>query len=226
VSDPGSATTHRKSADGSATTHRESADRAGRSFDLETAHLRLRPLRATDLDEMHRLWTDPGVRRYLWDDEIISRERVADVIAQSTRMFAADGLGLWAAFPRDPASPAEAPAAGGATSAGAPSAAPPLVGFCGFWAFHEPPQLQLLYGVAPSHWGRGLATEMARAMLRRGFEVHGFERIVACADAPNRASLRVMEKAGMTFERRALVDGRDTIYYVATRGAEAGRRLA
>jgi ribosomal-protein-alanine N-acetyltransferase len=45
-----------------------------------------------------------------------------------------------------------------------------LIGFCGFWFFYDPPELQLLYGIAPDRWGKGLAAEIARAMIRYGFE--------------------------------------------------------
>ena len=40
-----------------------------------------------------------------------------------------------------------------------------------------------------------------------------FDEIIACADAPNKASFQVMVKAGMHYEKRLLVDGMDTVYY-------------
>ncbi|HEX2728483.1 MAG TPA: GNAT family N-acetyltransferase, partial [Rubrobacteraceae bacterium] len=43
--------------------------------EITSARLRLRPLVPNDLDAVHRLWTEPEVRKYLWDDEIISREK-------------------------------------------------------------------------------------------------------------------------------------------------------
>ena len=54
-------------------------------------------------------------------------------------------------------------------------------------------------------------------MIRYGFDSLGFERIVASTDAGHAASVRVMEKLGMRFERRATIDGLDTIFYVITR---------
>ena len=41
-----------------------------------------------------------------------------------------------------------------------------LVGFVGFRPFFDPPELQLLYGLLPAYWGRGLATEPAGAPMR------------------------------------------------------------
>ena len=77
--------------------------------ELPTARLVLRPLQAIDADELHALWTAPGVRRYLWDDEVIAPERTAAVVAESERLFATEGYGLWAAR-RDVVLPLPAPA--------------------------------------------------------------------------------------------------------------------
>lgn len=165
---------------------------------IGTARLRLRPFTLADVDELHRLWTEPGVRQYLWDDEVIPRERVESIIDTSLASFEAHGFGLWAVLP---------------------VAEEALIGFCGFWYFHDPPRLELLYGIAPAYWNKGLATEAARAMMKYGFEELSFERIEASTDAPNLASVRVMERAGMSFWKRELTNGLDTIYYAISREA-------
>jgi len=172
-----------------------------RSRILETARLRLRPLTVADGGDLHRLFTLPGVRKYLWDDEIIPLERAAVLVEASVSSFEAHGHGLWAvSLPNDDA----------------------LIGFCGFWPFHEPPQLELLYGLSSDHWHRGLATEAANAMIRYGFDVLGFERIEASTDAANAASVRVMERAGLRFWKRELTNGLDTIYYAINRTQPLG----
>lgn len=163
---------------------------------LATGRALLRPVEAVDLEALHALWTEPGVRRYLWDDEIVARELTASVIERSLRQFAEEGHGLWLALDNR----------GG-----------DLVGFCGFWYFHEPPQLELLYGVAASRWGHGVATELAVAMLRHGFETLGFERIQGSTDLANAASIRVMEKAGMRLSRRETAEGKDTVFFTLER---------
>jgi ribosomal-protein-alanine N-acetyltransferase len=152
----------------------------------------LQPLGRDDLDSIHALWTDPGVRRFLFDDQIISREQAAAEINESIDRFEAHGCGLWAARLRVESE---------------------LIGFCGYRFFHEPPQLQLLYGFHPRHWSKGFATEAARAMIRFGFENGGFDFVIASADTPNLASLRVMEKVGMSFDNRETIDGLDAVYY-------------
>lgn len=166
--------------------------------EIETARLRLCPLRSEDVDDFHRLLIDPDVRKYLCDDKVLDTEQAASFIDGSHASFESNGFGLWAVRPREEDI---------------------LIGFCGFWFFHDPPELQLLYGIAPKYWGKGLATEVARVMMRYGFEEHSLDRIIASADVPNLASLRVMEKAGMIFEKRVSINGSDLVYYAIAREA-------
>jgi len=162
--------------------------------EIETERLRLRPLRAADRADLHHLFTDPEVRRYLWNDEILPMEQTWAVVTESLRRFAADGTGLWAV---------------------SLLRRPTLIGFGGFWPF--PARLEILFGLAPVQWSKGLATELARALLRYGFEELGLDRIDGSADAPNIASLRVMEKAGMRREAKSETGGRETLRYTLAR---------
>jgi ribosomal-protein-alanine N-acetyltransferase len=167
---------------------------------IETSRLLMRPFEMNDVDDLHRIWIDPGVRKFLWDDQIIPRETAIEVIEGSIDNFAKHGFGFWVIrFKNDPA----------------------LVGFGGLRCFvedgSEESNIELLYGVAFEHWGRGVATEAARAFLRYGFEEIGLKRIYAGADPPNAASFRVIEKLGMRFARRTAVNGLEAIYYVMDR---------
>lgn len=164
--------------------------------EIQTERLRMRPFTADHLDDLHQLWVTPGVRKYLWDDAAISREQAMEVIESSTESFRAHGFGLWAVYPKDEER---------------------LIGFCGFRHFGEQQEVEILYGVSPERWGEGLATEAARAMLRCGFEEHGFDQIYAGADPPNAASFRVMEKTGMKFAKRVHLNGLEAIYYVMSK---------
>jgi RimJ/RimL family protein N-acetyltransferase len=53
------------------------------------------------------------------------------------------------------------------------------------------------YRLARAAWGRGYATEVSRALVRRGFADPAVEAIVACVLVANGASCRVLEKAGL-----------------------------
>jgi RimJ/RimL family protein N-acetyltransferase len=56
------------------------------------------------------------------------------------------------------------------------------------------------YWIGKPYWGKGYATEAARAIIRFGFEDLGLNRIYALHFTGNPASGRVMQKAGMQFE--------------------------
>ena len=58
------------------------------------------------------------------------------------------------------------------------------------------------YELAPDEWGRGYATEAARAIVAFGFAALGLHRIAATCVADNAASARVLEKVGLRREER------------------------
>jgi RimJ/RimL family protein N-acetyltransferase len=62
-------------------------------------------------------------------------------------------------------------------------------------------EVEVGYGFLPQFWGRGLATEIARACVRIGLEELGFPSLVAITLRSNRGSQRVLEKAGLRYER-------------------------
>jgi RimJ/RimL family protein N-acetyltransferase len=116
------------------------------------------------------------VRRWLWDGEVISRERAEEVVRAGIESFERNGFGFWGVYEGDGAE---------------------VIGFCGLRFIGETSDVEILYGIHPRLWGRGYATEAARAVLRWAFEEAGLPRVYAGADAPNAASFRVMEKLGM-----------------------------
>ena len=74
------------------------------------------------------------------------------------------------------------------------------IGHCGLKYWPESSDVEVFYALDKRYWGQGLATEGARASLRYGFETLQLERIIAAARLENRASRRVLEKLGMTYE--------------------------
>jgi RimJ/RimL family protein N-acetyltransferase len=77
-----------------------------------------------------------------------------------------------------------------------------FIGISGFGAnapslFGLSGEVDLGWWLRPEHWGRGLATEAARALLAYGFERLKFPQIFAIAHVLNRPSIRVMVKLGM-----------------------------
>lgn len=158
-------------------------------FTLQTDRLSLTPFAQADLPELHALFTDPSVRRYLMDDLIVDETWMVDVADRSVAMFQDLNYGLWAV--RE-------------------TGQRPIIGFCGYWRFGQlTPPLQLIYGLLPAWWGQGLATEAAHTVIDYGFQTINFTEIIAATDAPNRASVRVMERLGMAH----LKTDNTTVYY-------------
>jgi ribosomal-protein-alanine N-acetyltransferase len=172
----------------------------GSPGELQTERCLLRPVASGDTVLLHHMWITPGVRRYLWDDEIIPIERARDVVEQSERLFRERAFGLWGVWLLSPRS---------------------LIGFAGLWPFRDPPELELVYGLAESHWGHGYATEAARAVIEYCFAALDLPAVRASTDAGNTASVRVLDRLGFSFERRAVVAGLDTMFYELTRSRGA-----
>ncbi len=88
-----------------------------------------------------------------------------------------------------------------------------FIGWCGLWRLKETGELEIGYAIAREFWGNGFATEAARKFLGYGFDELNFEKIVAVAAPENRASRRVMEKLGMTFDHIGRFYERDLAHY-------------
>ena len=74
------------------------------------------------------------------------------------------------------------------------------------------PEVEIGWAVAREHWGRGIATHIARAALKEAGHL-GLRGVVAFARTENVASLRVMEKAGLQRERELVHAGWPHILY-------------
>lgn len=173
--------------------------------DIVTRRLVLRPITPADAVALHGLWTNKEVRRYLWDNRIIPVNVVESIIGSSVDYFDQHGSGFY-----------------GVRLA---SASDSIVGFCGHRRFEDSAtdpgnrieETELLYGMHPNFWSQGLGTEAARAVLTHGFEVCDFRKVFATTDTPNQRSVKVLQRLGMSFDRRQQRHGLDTVFYSMTR---------
>jgi len=92
-----------------------------------------------------------------------------------------------------------------------------LIGFGGLQPLAGTPDIEIGWWLARAWWGRGLATEAARAALGDGFARVGLGRIVAIAQPANTASIRIMLKLGMRYERMTEPRGIPVALYSVTR---------
>ncbi len=163
---------------------------------VHTDRLVLIPISQEDTVFLQEHWSDPQVRRYLWDDRIVTSEQVQEIVSASEREFRDIGCGYWIIRHRLHDQP---------------------VGFAGLRRFGDGNETELLYGIQPAHQGHGFATEAARAVLKWGFEECDLRRIYAGTDPPNTDSIRVIERLGMTFQGERVIDGVPAVYYFADR---------
>ena len=163
---------------------------------IETERLRLRIVCPEDLDDLANLFADPDVVKYVGDGKPASREAAANAVESMIAHWQKHGFGRWIAVDK---------------SNGA------FIGFGGLRSLFGTPEV--VYHLTKKNWGKGFATELARAALRFGFEERRFPRIVAITKPPNTASIHVMEKLGMHFEKHAEYYGIDVVQHSIERDA-------
>jgi len=148
--------------------------------EIATARLRLRRWRAEDLEPFAALNADRDVMEHF--PSPLSTAESAALLTRMERHFEDHGFGFWAA---------ELP--GGA----------PFIGSIGLavpdFETSFTPCVEIGWRLARPWWGRGLATEGARAALTYGFERLGLREIVSFTVPGNTRSRRVMEKVGMRY---------------------------
>ncbi|MBX6764645.1 MAG: GNAT family N-acetyltransferase [Rubrobacteraceae bacterium] len=153
---------------------------------LQTERLLLRRFTRDDVQNLFELDSDPEVVRYANPGgktrtrEEITREVLPRILSWYERT--SGKFGYWAAIEK---------------SSGE------FLGWFEFRPFDEDPEkTELGYRLKRSAWGKGYATEGARALVEKGFTELGVEHVVAIALVENPASVRVMQKTGLRFERR------------------------
>ncbi len=174
---------------------------------LETPRLVLRRWRAEDHEPMTAINSDPEVMRWIGDGSVHDAERTAALIERVERGWEEAGFGLFAVQVRETGE---------------------LAGFTGLAVPHFLPEIlpavEIGWRLGRPFWGRGIATEAARAALRFGLRDRGLDRVVSVHQIGNTASERVMVKLGMRRER-------DTVHpelgvplrvYEVTRDADGG----
>jgi RimJ/RimL family protein N-acetyltransferase len=143
---------------------------------LTTERLLLRPVTAQDHAALLAHWSVPDVRRFLFDGATLSAAEVTETIEDSARDFAAGGYGIWLIR--------EERGTG-------------LLGTAGLRPL-EDLGLEIFYSLAPSSWGKGYATEAARAVVEHALGPLGLPEVLAEVDEGNAASVAVVKRLGMT----------------------------
>ncbi|MCC2545425.1 GNAT family N-acetyltransferase [Hymenobacter sp. BT175] len=149
----------------------------------ETERLLLRELLPTDAPGMFELDSDPEVHRYLGNQPVTTIEQSEALIAFVRQQYIDNGMGRWAVVEKQTGE---------------------FIGWAGLKLVEGPTNGRtgypdLGYRFIRRAWGRGYATEAARASLQYGFDVLRLPAIYAIADVQNQGSNHVLRKVGLRF---------------------------
>lgn len=143
---------------------------------LELKRLTLHPVSPGDWDFVVAHWSDPRIRRFLFDATPAVPDEIVQRITESVGDFATIGNGLWLIrTARDSQA----------------------VGAVGLRRLDDL-GLEVFYSLTPASWGNGYATEAAGGVLDYALGPLGLTEVFAEVDAGNAASAAVIERLGMS----------------------------
>jgi RimJ/RimL family protein N-acetyltransferase len=163
---------------------------------LETKQLTLRMFRESDIDAYAEMVADPEVMRFIGDGKPLSRPLAWRSLAMVMGHWRLRGYGLWAAEERGSGQ---------------------LVGRIGFWNPEGWPGFEIGWMLRRQFWGRGYATEGARAALEFGFTHLEQPEVISLIQPENAASIRVAQRLGERLAGRLDVMGQPALLYRITR---------
>ena len=166
-------------------------------MEIGTERIRMRMYTPEDADEQLRIMSTPEFRTHFPEWMRPTRDKVLVGIGRILEHWRLRRHGQWALELKGEGR---------------------MFGYCGLIYLHETREVELLYGADHPYWGRGLITEAARAALRYGFEELRLDRVMAVTVPENTGSRRVMEKAGLRYEKDAHYYNQDCVYYALDRG--------
>lgn len=150
----------------------------------------LRQFAIEDAPALYDLNSDPEVMKYTGDFPFASVEEAEDFVSGYDH-YRDYGYGRWSVILRETGE---------------------FIGWCGL-KLNELGQVDIGFRFFRKHWGKGYATESARATLAYGFSELEMEEIIGRAAKANTASIRVLEKLGMKYWKEDSCKGIDESAY-------------
>ena len=151
---------------------------------LETQRLLLRHLVLSDLDALFQFYSDPEVIKYI-PDAPRTREETKEELEWFMKGHPKfPELGLWATIYKETGQ---------------------FIGRCGLlpWTNDGQDEVEVAFALSKPYWGRGLATEAAQGIMQYAFERLHLTRLICLIEPENAASIRVVTKIGMAFEKES-----------------------
>ncbi|MBU7582310.1 MAG: GNAT family N-acetyltransferase [Nostoc sp. TH1S01] len=170
--------------------------------EIETPRLRLRRFVTDDFDDLCRIYSDTEVMKYLSPR---NKEQTQASLHKHIQHWQQHNFGMWAVVHKDNGK---------------------LIGRCGLGFLENTPEVELGYVFDKSYWNMGIGTEAATATINYGFAEAKLNRIVAIAHPENIASVRVIQKVGMKYEKNAHFYNVDVVYYALNQEAWQLRQVS
>lgn len=161
------------------------------SFVFETEHLAARRWVESDEPRVLQLYGQAEVARWIDDGQPITAQEAEYWMGVTRTNYEKRGYGMFAIEDRQTSE---------------------VIGFGGIVHPGNQPEPEIKYAFQPGVWGRGLASEFVRGLMHYGQTVHGLTHFIATVASPNLASIRVLEKAGLSKTgARQEDDGSETV---------------
>lgn len=156
---------------------------------LETERLVLRHIGVDDAPFILELLNEPGWLRFIGDRGVRSVEAARDyIVTKPMAMYEREGFGLYLVERREDGAP---------------------IGMCGLVRRDGLVDVDIGFAFLARHGGRGYALESASAVMDYAHETLGLDRIVAITAVDNHASIRLLERIGLRFEKMVTLPGDD-----------------
>lgn len=162
---------------------------------FETDRLILRKFNETDVDAVYAMRSDAELMRFIREPQTNRSEAESWINLVSSR-WETDKIGFCAVVEKS---------------------SERFAGWCGLWRLQETGEIEVGYALVKDFHGKGYASEASEAFLKYGFEELNLKEVVAVARAENRASRRVMERLGMTYDYTGKFYDRELVHYSITR---------
>lgn len=163
-----------------------------RQWVLETERLCFRPFTMEDLPMLIEQRADPDMNKYLGGPDLQNPEFLSKRIKFYISSWETHGFGSCVMVWKE---------------SGA------MIGSAGIQPLDGTDDIEVGYNMIKEFWGRGIGTEAARAWMDFGFRKKGLERIVAVAQLENEASIHIMKKLGMSYEKTEEHWGLECAFY-------------
>ncbi|EYE88157.1 acetyltransferase [Fervidicella metallireducens AeB] len=153
---------------------------------INTKRLVMRQFQDDDINQYISIMTNPNVTQYLGNRKNKTSAEVLGIMEKFKKLWSENGYGVWAVIEK---------------SSGK------IIGHCGYMTVEEYGEVELLYAFDENYWGKGFATEAAKAAIEYASLHYNWTKIIAMAYSGNAASNHILKKLGFWYDKEITLHG-------------------